>query len=233
MADKTLIGKIRSRDILTCPLFKSTIQRDLGYETAVQLIVLATKNGIEAADTFDGIGDQQKAENTELAKRLYSSAASSYENFIQTRIGSAVPRSSPPDVIQAAISRAEVLSKIVDIESNSQTKATAVSAAAYAAQLASRSSMQGRAYAILGNSAFNAGEYQIAIEAYNSASRSGFNAPWIKKDYSEAFRLRDNVVEPYIAKDYKALGSYRTLQPSTLRTLTYSPMQKSSIDPLQ
>jgi hypothetical protein len=224
MLDKPLVKKIKSVGALECPIVNSIIYRKLGLATAVKLITLAANDDKEAGDILDGIGDKQKAEDPEVAKRLYASAAASYEAFIRARNGYDVATSdlpaleaAPPDVALAALRRAESLYNLASVDADDATKTAAVSAAAYAVQAASKNSyLRSLGYAMLGSSAFQAQQYQVAIEAYSSAAKTGYKKPWIKNDYHEAFRLRDNVVQPHLAKDYKELGSYRDTRVHTV-----------------
>ena len=223
MADPRLLRKLRSQDAIDCPLFRSTIQRKLGYETAVQLIKFVSQNLNDAGDALKRIGNEQKTENPTLAKRLFASAATSYSEFIST-YATAVAGGSPlsPELAKAAFGRAEVLASLAKLTGDTTTQTAAVAAAAYAVGAVSHGHQRGAAYAILGNSAFEAGDYQTAIEAFSSAAKSGFNAEWVKKDYTEAFRRRDNIAHPSSAEDYTALGTYRPLSAAKVRKLGMS-----------
>jgi hypothetical protein len=220
IVDQLLLRKLRSQDAIDCPLFRSAIERKLGYETAVQLIKLASQNLKDEGDTLKRIGDEQKTENPPLARRLFASAATVYSEFIYIR-GTAVALGSPlsPELAQAALGRVDVLTSLAKLTGDSATKTAAVTAAAYAVRATSPGHQRGFAYAILGNSAFEAGDYQTAIEAFSSASKSGFKAEWVQKDYTEAFRRRDNIIHPSSAKDYTTLGAYRPLSDIKVREL--------------
>jgi len=230
VADRDLLHKIKARNAIGCPLFRSTIERELGYDTAEQLISSTAESTKEAADIFNDIGDQYKTANAELAQRLYASAVSSYEAYIRTSLGipstAGLPplTSAPLDVAQATVGRAVALSNLADVSVNSgidsaMTRIAAISAAAYAARAAPNEPIRGFAYALIGNSAFQARQYQTAIQAYSSAVNNGYNTRWIKSDYLEAFRLRDNVVEPHVATDYRSLGSYPGLSEARIEEL--------------
>src|SRR5262249_50253991 len=79
-----LFRKIKSRNALTCPLHRSIIERQVGYETAEQLIASAAENLKKESDILSRIGDEQKAENTDLVIRFYASAAASYPHWLRS-----------------------------------------------------------------------------------------------------------------------------------------------------
>lgn len=220
MVNRTLVQKMQVRNAIACPIFRSAFDRKLGYETALSLIKYAAQNQKDAADELKSIGDEQKNENATLAKRLYASAVDSYNEYVDARHDLWAGVSPRPEMVQAAIGRADALGSLAEITNDSATKVAALAAAAHAIQAApSKDPSRGLAFAVLGKSAFNVGDFQTAIEAFSSASQSGFSANWVKRDYAESFRRRDNIIEADGAKDYTTLGAYRPLTSAKVRTL--------------
>ena len=220
MANPTLIRKLNSQNAIDCPLFKSAIDRKLGYDVAIRLIKFVSQNAKEAGDNLKRIGDQQKAENEALARRLYTAAAISYGEYLTTSGVTFGNATVSAQLAQAALGRADALASLAKISDYPSNTVAAITAAAKAVQAAPEGRTRGLAFAILGNSVFLAGDYQSAIEAYSSAKQAGFDAAWVKKDYKEAFRLRDNIVQPTMAKDYKAVGYYKPLTDDKLRAFS-------------
>jgi hypothetical protein len=211
MANRPLLKKLQSQGTIECPLFRSTLDRKLGFETAVQLIKYAYQDMKHAADVLKRIGDEEKADNAPLAKRLYASAGDAYTQYASTRLSVSGWQTVPVDVAQAILGRADVLASVSKIADDPASRYIAMAAAAHAVRVAPNDQSRGLAFAILGDSAFQSGDYQTAIKAFSSASKNGFSPVWVKKDYMEAFRLRDNVSDPASAKDFMVLGEYPPL----------------------
>ncbi len=150
MANRPLLKKLQSQGAIECPLFRSTLDRKLGFETAVQLIKYAYQDVKHAADVLKKIGDEEKAENAPLAKRLYASAGESYSQYASAWLSVSGWEAVPTDVAQAILGRADVLASVAKITDDPAAKRVAMTAAAHAVQAAPNGQSRGLAYAILG-----------------------------------------------------------------------------------
>jgi hypothetical protein len=225
MENPDLLRKIKTRNAVECPLFYSTIERKLGYATAINLIQLSERNAKEAGDVLKKKADVLRLENLDLARRMYVSAAHQYSEHIAKTAVNPDRLDILPDP-QVTFDKAQALFRFAELDKSPAAFTAAITASARAIEAAKKtdSSHLGLAYALLGNSAFNKKDFQTAIEAYSSASQNGLTAPWVKNSYAEAFRRRDNILRPAVASDYAAIASYSGLDNTKVGAIAEQPI---------